>query len=413
MEEKTKAKPQTQVSWLRGLDGVRGIACMMIISAHVITFLVAPGFAAPTVAALWYVVATQSLTMFFAMSGFLLYRPFAKAILLGTLRPNTRDFYTGRVLRVMPANVVILLIAGVAVGAATVQLLPGTAQAVEIGRVTDPMMLITNMFLIQGYFPSTVLTGLGASWSLVVEVMFYLLLPPLGWMAWRLSQRIPMMLALLSPALLLYVIGSICRQIGYAKLTGTNQDYGPTWTTVFQRSFIANCDLIALGMAVAAVIVVLNVLDESDRLALRVKRWSYAAIVVGLLFVAAIHADPYIAPFAGVACAGFLALMTMPHPGYSIAKAQWFFELRPIRYLGEISYSVYLWHFALILFVCEHFDSALYNSLPELVVLWIVLSVITVALGSITFYLVEAPAMRHAKHMAHRRRAASGVRTSE
>lgn len=412
MDEKTVEKKAAQVSWLRGLDGLRGVACMMIISAHVITFL--PGdYQGPRIIALWYVVATQSLTMFFCLSGFLLYRPFVKAILLGKDRPHIRDFYAGRVLRVLPANAVILIIAGLAVGATVVKLRPGTDSGVEVGRLTDPGTFLANLFLVHGYFPSTVLTGLDASWSLVVEFMFYLLLPLLGWLAWRLSRRAPMMLSLLAPALLLIVVGSVCRQIGYSQLTGTSSDYGPTWTTVFQRSFLANCDLIGLGMVVAVLIVVLNVLDKDDPLARRISRLSWVAIVVGLLFVAAINADPYIAPYAGVACAGFLALLTMPKPGGFAKKFQRFFEFRPVRYLGEISYSVYLWHFAVILFVREHFESATYGSIRGLVGLWLVLAVVTVALGSVTFYFVEAPAMRHAKHMAYRRRAVSGVRTSE
>jgi len=195
---KDEAAPTTTptVSWLRGFDGIRGVAALMIVLAHTITFLKAEDYAAPGLLGKVYVVCTQSLTMFFLLSGFLLYRPFVKSIVQRRPLPNVRDYYRGRVLRIYPANIVIVLVAGLLLGVTVTRLLPfGDDRLVDIGRLTDPGTLAANLLLVQGYFPHTVLTGLDASWSLVVEAMFYLVLPPLAWLGLRLSRRMPALAA--------------------------------------------------------------------------------------------------------------------------------------------------------------------------------------------------------------------------
>lgn len=406
MKDEAAAGTTPTVSWLRGFDGIRGVAALMIVLAHTITFLKADGYAAPGLLGKVYVVCTQSLTMFFLLSGFLLYRPFVKSIVQRRPLPNVRDYYRGRVLRIYPANIVIVLVAGLLLGVTVTRLLPfGDGRLVDIGRLTDPGTLVANLLLVQGYFPHTVLTGLDASWSLVVEAMFYLVLPPLAWLGLRLSRRLPALAAAAVPAGVLIVIGSVCRQIGYAMLNDNGANYGPTWTTVFQRSFLANCDLIGWGMLVAAVTTMLTLHPERDRLLRRANRLSWAGIVIGLLLVAAIQTDPYIAPFAGLACAGFLFRIALPQGRRLWERLVTVLEMRPIRFVGEVSYSLYLWHFVVIMWVRNHLEAARYESVPSLVLAWALAAGASVALGAVTFHLVEAPAMRRAKHLAQRRRA--------
>lgn len=396
-----------QVTWLRGLDGVRGVASMMVILAHIITFLIATDFAAPRLVSYTYVLCTQALTMFFCLSGLLLYRPFAKAILAGAPMPNLRDYYRGRVLRIYPANIVILVLAGIILGIAVLSITPHDAPGVEIGRLDDPVAILLNLTLLQGYFPDHVLTGLDASWSLVVEVAFYAVLPLLALFGMFVTRWIPRSWAIYAPALLLVAIGAPSRQIAYAQLRAQDVDYAATWSTVFQRSFLANCDLIGYGMFVAALVVHLRMTRDEGQLARRVVRGAALTIAIGLLLSGVFARDPDLTPFFGLACAGFLALISMPRPTSLFQRVQDFLELRPLHYLGVISYSTYLWHFVTILFLWREFPELRYTGYGSLLGLWVFVAAVSTVLGSATYHLVEAPAMKYSRAKAMQRKAAA------
>ncbi len=63
--------------------------------------------------------------------------------------------------------------------------------------------------------------------------------------------------------------------------------------------------------------------------------------------------------------------------------------LTPLRFLGRISYSVYLWHWPLIVFA-----AALYPTASGEVSTRCVILVLTLALSTLSFYLVERPGQR-------------------
>jgi peptidoglycan/LPS O-acetylase OafA/YrhL len=56
------------------------------------------------------------------------------------------------------------------------------------GRLLDPLLLGRSAFFIQDYSPGTLLTGIGPAWSLAVEVVFYCAPPLLGLSAVRLAR---------------------------------------------------------------------------------------------------------------------------------------------------------------------------------------------------------------------------------
>ncbi len=60
--------------------------------------------------------------------------------------------------------------------------------------------------------------------------------------------------------------------------------------------------------------------------------------------------------------------------------------LKPLRFVGRISYSVYLWHWPLVVFA-----AALYPTASDEVSTRFVILVLTLALSTISFYLVEQP----------------------
>ena len=63
--------------------------------------------------------------------------------------------------------------------------------------------------------------------------------------------------------------------------------------------------------------------------------------------------------------------------------------LAPLRFLGRISYSIYLWHWPLVVFA-----AALYPTTSETAQMRLLILLITLAVATVSFYLVERPGRR-------------------
>jgi peptidoglycan/LPS O-acetylase OafA/YrhL len=121
-------------------------------------------------------------TIFFVISGFLLYRPFIAHRAGGAAAPRVLDYVKRRVLRIYPAYWVILTILAIA---------PGITVIVD-GHWWPMYALLHTLPVYQGRrcvdLPQT--CGLAQTWSLVVEVTFYAVLPVFAFgMAW-LTRRL-------------------------------------------------------------------------------------------------------------------------------------------------------------------------------------------------------------------------------
>src|SRR5215467_12026260 len=87
------------------LDGVRGVAVLMVIIFHV-NRVTGDNLWDPRTNPLASSISTAGgtgVTLFFVLSGFLLFMPFAKALLNKTRWPLARVFYMRRALRIIPA----------------------------------------------------------------------------------------------------------------------------------------------------------------------------------------------------------------------------------------------------------------------------------------------------------------------
>jgi peptidoglycan/LPS O-acetylase OafA/YrhL len=119
----------------------------------------------------------QGLTLFFVLSGFLLFRPFATTLMEGKPLPSIRRYARNRLLRIYPAYITVFIVTAIIVGTAFVK---GSTHGLgpdNIGRLSDPLQIIANLMLVQMLIPPFVMTGLPVSWSLTAELSFYLVLP--------------------------------------------------------------------------------------------------------------------------------------------------------------------------------------------------------------------------------------------
>ena len=137
-------------------DSLRGLAALAIVLTHT-------GLASNANVAGFYGKITARLdigvTMFFILSGFLLYRPFVSARMDGRASPRLRDYARRRILRIVPAYWLAL-----------------TLLAIWPGLVFGGPRWLYYGFL-QNYQINWVLGGIGQAWTLAIEASFYVLLP--------------------------------------------------------------------------------------------------------------------------------------------------------------------------------------------------------------------------------------------
>jgi len=139
------------------LDGLRAVAAVLVLTTHV-------GFQTGfTFTGSWPGAAVArfdlGVPLFFALSGFLLVRPWLGAAVAGRPEPSVRRYLSRRAARILPAYWVVLVVA----------LLTTAAGA---GLVS----VVAHWALLQVYL-GVPLLGLTQTWSLSTEVAFYLLLP--------------------------------------------------------------------------------------------------------------------------------------------------------------------------------------------------------------------------------------------
>src|SRR4051794_25710035 len=163
-------------------------------------------------------------TVFFVISGFLLYRPFVAARLDGRAPPRIRDYARRRVLRIFPAYWLALTVLAI---------WPGLA-----GVWTGQWWVYYG--LIQNYFGPRITGGIGATWSLCVELSFYVALPLLAWAMLRLLPRDTRARRVRTELIMLGSLATLSIVVRWL-----------TDTTLFHNTLIGNFDWFALGMLIA------------------------------------------------------------------------------------------------------------------------------------------------------------------
>lgn len=156
MSTRTHTSPRRLVH-IRELDGVRGIAAIMVFFHHVcFTSIVPAGWGAGVLllyrASIW---GRTGVDLFFVLSGFLI------TSLLIEARPQSsyyRDFYWKRALRILPLYAVCLI---------------GVALAIPGSRA---YVLFSALF-VSNFVSVFHITGDGPFWTLAIEEQFYLLWP--------------------------------------------------------------------------------------------------------------------------------------------------------------------------------------------------------------------------------------------
>ena len=217
---------------LAGVEGLRALAASSIVVVHVWGFGAGGALGSGRIAYAFSTLAV-GVTLFFTLSGFLLYRPFAASIARGKPHMPIRAYLRNRALRIAPAYWVILVATALVFAAAGVR---DAAGNLGLGRLTDPIAFFQAAFLLQDYRPSTIVVGIGPAWSLAVEVVFYCVLPLLVlgalWAVRFTKDRNGRVLVLLGPPLLLLLVGLSGKHAAHLLPGSPLAGYDANWHSV-------------------------------------------------------------------------------------------------------------------------------------------------------------------------------------
>jgi peptidoglycan/LPS O-acetylase OafA/YrhL len=357
---------------LAGIEGMRAVAALAIVVYHVYLYAAPGATYAPLGPAEKLADALQAgVTLFFLLSGFLLFRPYVASVVRGAPLPRLRSYLINRALRILPAYWAVLAV---------------VALLFEHELLRRPRQLLANAFLVQTYVPSFVSgAGIVPSWSLTVEVIFYLLVPVLGALTALLVRRMGFrpLVSVFVPVGLLIVTGIVGKVAVH--------ESGTALASVLEATFPAHADWFAVGMTLA----ILRVLWEDGRFAFP-RSWTIAAPLLGAVIGVAALELYYRGVFSllevqspiALALGLWASLVFLPAPrSRLVALLEW----RPLAVAGLGSYSIFLWHDPLLRMLRDH-GLTLSGAAGFLLNLVLVL-VVAVACSALSYRFVEIPAL--------------------
>jgi peptidoglycan/LPS O-acetylase OafA/YrhL len=362
------------------LDGLRAAGALAVLTTHV-GFQSGAALEGPFAGVLARLDA--GVAVFFVISGFLLYRPHARAWIEGTDRPATGRYLRNRALRILPALWIAVTLA---------------ALLLAINDGTGLASYLRHAALVHIYVDGAPVHGLTQMWSLATEAAFYLLLPVLARLLDRIGgdgrpgrREVGIRLAVLAG----FVLLGPCWM---AAVAGDHPRAG-LWLPGYLGWF-------AVGMAFAVWHVArsngLLAASYVDVLA-RVPGTLWAAALGVYLIAASPVAGPYelTGPTPGQAFMKNLfytvvaACVVLPAVGVAGDRAPPAVRVlggRVAHYLGDISYGVFAYHVVLLGVVTEASDYVLFSG--GFFRLFGATLVMSVAAATVSYYLVERPIMR-------------------
>jgi peptidoglycan/LPS O-acetylase OafA/YrhL len=393
---------------IAALDGLRGLAILLVVVHHLGGYFTLWSASWPAPLAQFANSGWMGVHLFFVLSGFLLFLPYARAIVSGNSWPSIRQFYRRRALRILPVYVAFL-------GLGLLPLLLVTGWPPQMVRAFVPVvLLLQNMDTPAGHFVDLFNSSL---WTLAIEWQFYLLLPAIAagfaWLACR-ARRTWLSLAfglavLVGLGLATHVPATLAHySLGYVQPQDAPGALG--WAIRLLYGIKGRyIEEFALGMGVAVAYVAFLGPHAHRQRAGSVRTHLSAGlrrrIVVSGVLVAcagllACHVWGWSAgrydplgnwrwPAQGIAgwlwtlggewttalCWCVLLAAVLLSQSYQGTLAQ-VFAWPPLRALGIISYSVYIWHAWLIVLLRP--------------MTWVVVPAI-LAVGAGSYYLIERP----------------------
>lgn len=351
--------PTISTARFGGLDGLRAIAVGLVLVYHFFPQALPGGF--------------LGVDIFFVISGFLI-----TSLLLREKhrygRVSLVGFWQRRARRLLPALALVLLVC------TSFAALVGGDLLVGIGRqLAGAAAFVSNwVFIAAGadYFTRDTPELFRNTWSLAIEEQFYILLPLLVLLLMRVCRR--------STLALLFAAAGVISAVWMSTLSLTDA----TASRVYFGS-----DTHAFGLILGAAMAVAITRPGPAFAPRRSAQLGYLTValagfaVLSVLAVTLPEGSP--ASFQGgfqlATIATLATVWAVTRPGAWIGRV---IDAAPLRWIGERSYGLYLWHWPLLLIIAAAFPAA-----AEWQVATVTLAV-TLFCAALSFRYIEQPVRR-------------------
>ncbi len=354
------------------MDGLRALAALGVFCVHLNQILDIDLYWGMLDLGLLMRNGEVGVALFFVLSGFLLSRPFVVHLRDGAPRPSLRRYWLHRAVRILPAYYLCLLL---------LVWLSG------VWRVPDGRLdVLLHLLFIFNLVEFSILSINPVFWTLAVEMQFYLLLP----LVLVLHRRL--VISLLIIACASYLLHAGLNHWFAWRIPWPWSNWQP-WLrphgAVLNHSLFGHLPHFILGM----VAVVLADRPPLSNLGPRVASAAWLALIITLALLlstgwadwVALPYGPYYLP--GVPLMLALLVLLTPHAD-PVCQV---LEYRPVRYLGRISYGIYLYHLPVMWLIDRQmmlrgWDAQAYSWQFSLAALSL-----SVAAASLSYFFVERP----------------------
>jgi peptidoglycan/LPS O-acetylase OafA/YrhL len=305
------------------LDGVRGMAILMVITCHLFAHSVVTGGGFP----LTFNIAgncidvknlllsgANGVRLFFILSAFLLFIPYARTTLQSPGIIDIKRFYWRRAMRILPAYLLVLFVLSI-----TIRL--GKSEAF------NSLNFFLNIFFINPFFFFRQDVGpdfIPGTWSLATEVHFYLILPFIAEFFLSLKRGI-------LTALSLIALSFFYRAYVAAHFTTYPANF------ILSHNILAHIDQFGLGMLAAFIYVKYSMQQR------KFLPWiPYLLVFSGIFIYGWIYNGGlfYIKDFETLLGLSFFMIILGVVSGPSLVRR--LMEWGPLRIFGLVSYSMFL-----------------------------------------------------------------------
>lgn len=320
-----------------------------------------------------------AVVVFFLISGFVLYRPYVEARFDGLRMPSLLRYAVRRTARIVPAYWVALVIVAIWFGMHYVFTARGA--------------LVYFGFLQLYGRPSTLAGGIAVAWTLCVEVTFYILLPALALIPRRIGRGRSVLHSELLLCLALALV-SIAWQCLVFATTSATSGRRIELLLMLPGSLV----LFAAGMALAAISAAVERGQVAGRTLEVIKRAPWLAWIAAFGILYGVQELGFL--YRSGLAAWWLPTLQLKMLAAALLLTPLIFEVqangwlrralavRPIVWLGTISYGIYLWHQPLLDKLAPHLmnDGELFTG--------VIVAAATIVVATLSYYVVERPVQR-------------------
>lgn len=391
----TNPAAQLHMGHLGGFDGLRAIAALSVFGVHFNQLVGLNAKVGPVEVERWLANGNTGVALFFILSGFLLSLPFWRQQHASGPSIDLKAFYVRRLARILPAYYLCLI------GVLAVMFAAGRTPAIA--------NVISHILFTYNIDDRTILSLNAPFWSLAVEMQFYLLLPLLMVTLSRLSARTVFAL------LVLLTIGTYCANYGLMTYLLARNEWpidvsliwpvslyisGPT-SFVLTYSLLAHLTYFFFGITAALVFVLTSENNQSS--ARRQKGHTadliFWACAISVFLVLSTPLDDLLRTPHGHYNWPFIPFL-LSVMVFAISRARTakrVLESPPLRYLGMISYGVYIFHYPIQKSVARLFGQFDLRMADYWWLFGALSLAVTIAVAKLSYHYLERPLMERVR----------------